>query len=293
MSNKNEILKKASSALIDILRGYSIIYADGKKFYFKHLTLKDHIFLDEKYNDFLESAKRSGIKTEDEIISLAIKNNYWTINKEEEIKSLEWSIKKLIQAMEKISDPIQKFSIKGNIEEKQASLKKINEDRNKISNYSAESFAENKKIKELMSCIFFKNNELTENLNDLESYNYISELFFKMSELSNQEVILNAAYSGAFFELFTLHYRQPHVIFNKSGFDLTIYQKNLLVNANALLNKFKNVSIPEGILDDPVKILKYVEKDNSNNSKSTYGIEDLRAKSEARGGTLKPEDFLS
>jgi hypothetical protein len=293
MKNKDEIFKKANSALIDIVRGYSIIYVDSKKFYFKHLTLRDHLSLDERYDQYIKDAQKSGIKTEEEIIALAIKNNYWTINKEDEIKSLDWSIKKLEQAREKMSDPLQKYSIKANIEEKIATLNKIKQDRSKIANYSAENFAQNKKIRELISSTFFKDQEFKETLGESEAYSYISELFEKMSDLSDKEIILNAAYLGSFFELFTLHYRQPHVVFGKSGFDLTIYQKNLLVYANSLLNKFKNVSIPDGILDDPVKILNYVEKDHSADSKTTYGIEDLREKSAARGGSLKAEDFLT
>ena len=293
MKNKDEILKKANSALIDIVRGYSIIYADGKKFYFKHLTLNDYLFLDERCNQYIHDAQKSGIKTEDEIIALAIKNNYWTINKEEEIKSLDWTIKKLEQAKEKMSDPVQKYSIKANIEEKIATLKKINDDRAKIANYSAENFAQNKKIRELMSLTFFKDQEFKETLDEIEAYSYISELFGKMYELSDKEILLNTAYSTSFFELFVLHYRQPHVVFNKSAFDLTMYQKNLLVYSNSLLTKFKNISIPDSILNDPVKILNYVEKDNASESKTTYGIEDLREKSAARGGSLKAEDFLT
>ena len=293
MKDKDDVLRKANSALIDIVRGYSIIYVNSKKFYFKHLTLRDYIFLDEKYEEYINDAQRSGIKTEDEIIALAIKNNYWSINKEEEIKSLDWSIKKLDQARIKMSDPMQKYLIKGNINEKELALKKIKEDRAKISSYSAESFAQNKKIRELMLLTFFKDQNFEEPLGEMQSYEYIYELFDKMSELLDKKNILNAAYSTSFFELFVLNYRQPHIVFDKSGFNLTIYQKNILVYANSLLNKFKNVSIPDEILDDPVKIFDYIEKDRSSDSKTTYGIEDLREKSAANGGSLKAEDFLT
>jgi hypothetical protein len=75
--------------------------------------------------------------------------------------------------------------------------------------------------------------------------------------------------------------------------DMTVFQKNLLVYANALLNKLKNVSIPENILDDPIKVLNYKEVEKDSGKKTSIGLDDLKEKSAKNGGELKPEDFLT
>jgi hypothetical protein len=62
--------------------------------------------------------------------------------------------------------------------------------------------------------------------------------------------------------------------------------------ASALLNKLKNVDMPDDIKDDPLKIIKYVEP-KTTDPDTTEGIEDIKAKMSKRGGSLKAEDLLS
>jgi hypothetical protein len=293
MKNKDELNSKAHSALIDIVRGFSIIHTENHEFYFKHFTLSEILLIEETYDFYLRSAKKAGIKTEKEIIDSAIKNGYWTIDKEEEIKSLKWMMTKLVEAEKKMNDPIQKLSLKQNVESKSKDLEKLKNEKDLLVKFSAENFAQNKKFKNLIANCFFKDKSFTEPVSEEESIIYHSELFNKMSDLNSKEIIVYSAYNPSFFELMSLHYRQPHVIFNKSGFDLTIYQKNILIYANSLLNKFKNYSIPDSILEDPIKILDYVEKEDAKKSNVSHGVEDLKIKSAARGGSLKAEDFLT
>ena len=59
-----------------------------------------------------------------------------------------------------------------------------------------------------------------------------------------------------------------------------------------MLNKLRNVKIPDEISDDPIKIFNYEEKEESE-GKVSHGVDDLKMKSKARGGKLKAEDFLS
>ena len=85
------------------------------------------------------------------------------------------------------------------------------------------------------------------------------EFFKKISYFNEDNFLLNVSYHTVFFDLYSLNYRQPEVIFKRSGLDLTVFQKNLLTYANAVLNKLKNVSVPSALLKDPVKILEYEE----------------------------------
>jgi hypothetical protein len=291
--NKKDLLKKAEIALLDIIRGYSILGSSKEELYFKHFSLLDSLVFEEEYNKNLASARRSGIKDEDSIIKEAIKSKKWSIAKEEEIKSLIWSIDKLSAAAKKISDVFQRRSAEENVKSKQEALAKIQEERREICSFSAESFAETKKIKSIILSSIYKDVGFTEKLEGQEALSYSKAFFDKISMLNDSKIIATAAYNTSFFEIFSLNYRNPHVLVNKFGMEMTLFQKNLLVYANALLNKLKNVNVPESILDDPIKVLNYKEVEKDSGKKTSVGLNDLKEKSAKNGGQLNPEDFLT
>lgn len=248
--------------------------------------------LEEFYESCLKKAIKNGIKSEKELVEFAIKKKFWSKEKEEEVKSLEWSIDKLIKAKNKTSDPNQKKSIEDSILEKQSKIKEISEKRKAITNVSAENFAENQKIKFLLKKTCFYDKSFLDPVSEDDLFLYLIPCMNALGDFNDRVFLLNVAYNTSFFEMFCLHYRQPHVIFGKSSFDLTLFQKNLLIYSNSLLNKLKNYSIPENILKDPVKVLEYEESKDKQKNK-TEGIEDLNQKFKKSGGVLKPEDFLS
>lgn len=282
---------KINLALLDINRGYSILNACGRDFYFRHFSLYDLLIVDEEYEKALKHAQKTGIQPEESLIQQAIKQGSWTKTKEEEIKSLEWTSEKLGVSLKKNKDLVQRKAIKDSIAQKEVLLTKLKDERRKITSYSAESFAENKRIRFLLGlCCFFDKN-FSERIDDSCIFDYSISCFKKIGEFNEKNFLLDVSYNSSFFELFVLHYRQPHVIFNKSGLDLTVFQKSLLVYSNSLLNKLKNVSIPDEIAGDPLKILEYDEKEAK--GKTSQGLGDLEEKAKSRGGTLKPEDYLT
>ena len=289
--SKEKQTPKINLALLDINRGYSKLNASGRDFYFRHFTLEDVLLMEEEYNSAFIHAQKMGIKSEETLIQEAYKTGIWKKAKEEEIKSLEWTSSKLSETLKKNKDFVQREAIKKSIADKKTQLLKLQEERRKITNYSAESFAENKRIKFLLAlCCFFDKN-FTEKIDEENIFEYSLECFKKIGEFNEKNFILDVAYNTSFFELFVLHYRQPHVIFGKSGLELSVFQKSLLVYSNSLLNKLKSVSIPDEIANDPAKILEYDEKEAK--GKTSQGLDDLKEKAAARGGTLKPEDYLT
>ena len=291
--DKTELLKKAEIALLDILRGYSILNTGSRELYFKHFTLLDSLGFEEEYNRSLTSAKRSGIKDEAHIIKEAIKSKKWSVQKEEEIKSLIWTIDKLSAAAKKISDRYQRKSTEENVKAKQEELAKIQSDRREICSFSAESFAETKKIKKIIVSSLYKDGGFIDLFEEDEAFSYSKELFDKISVLNDSQIISTAAYNTSFFEVFSINYRTPHVLLDNVGMNMTVFQKNLMVYANAILNKLKNVSIPDNIQEDALKILNYKEIETKSNNKTSVGMEDLKEKSAKNGGQLNPEDFLT
>lgn len=290
---KKEILKKAEIVLLDIIRGYSIINAGSRELYFRHFTLLESLGFEEEYNKSLASAKRSGIKDEASIIQEAIKVKKWSVQKEEEIKSLIWSIDKLSAAAKKITDYFQRKSAENNVKSQQEELVKLQEARREVCSFSAESFAETKKIKKIIISSLYRDSSFEDRFEEQEAFSYSKEFFEKISLLNDSQIVAAAAYNTAFFEIFSLNYRTPHVLLNKVGMDMTVFQKNLMVYANAILNKLRNVSVPENILDDPIKVLNYKEMEKATGNKTSVGLEDLKEKSAKNGGQLNPEDFLT
>lgn len=291
--DKKELLKKAEIVLLDIIRGYSVLHAGSRELYFKHFTLLDSLGFEEEYEKSLISAKRSGIKDEAVIIKEAIKAKKWSIQKEEEIKALIWTIDKLGAASKKISDHFQRKNAEQSVKDKQIELAKIQDERKEICSFSAESFAETKKVKRIILSSLYKDSSFVDRFEEQEAFSYSKEFFEKISALNDSQIIATAAYNTSFFEVFSINYRTPHVLLNKVGMEMTVFQKNLMVYANALLNKLRNVSVPEAILDDPIKVLNYKEIEKDSGKKTSVGLDDLKEKSAKNGGQLNPEDFLT
>lgn len=289
---KNEDDKYATN-LLDIVRGYSVLTKSGKSFYFKHFKVVDLLELDYLQEIDIAESKKIGIKKQEDLLDIAIKRKVWSVAKEEEIKSLGWILKKSIVALDKITDPFQRKNFNAQIENQENDLKKLEEEKAKICSYSAEGLSEVKKIKRMEEKALFLDKDLTQQKLDNEDISVTRGLFDKYQELNNRNNILRASYFGGFFDLFTAQNGNSiQLLGDKSFCDITSFQKSLLVLSNALLNKLKNTKMPDEIYGDPVKMLSYEEKEEGE-KKVSHGVDDLRAKSKARGGKLKPEDFLS
>jgi hypothetical protein len=212
--------------------------------------------------------------------------------KEDKLKSTIWMIKKSEAALSKIEDANQRKIFNNQIESQRNDLKKIQDEKAKITNYSAEHLAQIKKIKKMVSSSVFLNKDFSEKLKEEHQMPLTAILFAKFNHLNSRETCLKASYNGGFFDFYVAQTGNPLSIFGVTFDKLTCFQKNLIVYSNALFNKIKNVSIPSEIADDPVKVYEYEEKPHQE-SKTSHGVDDLRTKMAMMGGELKAEDFLS
>ena len=285
--------ENAAADLIDIVRGFSIFPYLGKKFFFKHFLAMDFIALDIEQAADLEVSKKSGILTEKELLDNATKSGVWSTAKEENIKSLQWMIKRSTTALNKINDPTQRRVFKGQIDNQEEELKEAQLERRKITSYSAEHLTELKRVKKVFKRSVFCDQEFKETPSkDLEIV-LTTLLFSRYNQLMQYDRILEASYFGGFFELFSAQHGNSVQLLDTSFHKITIFQKSLLVLSNSLLNKMKNTKIPDEIYGDPVKMFNYEEKPEDEDKGISHGADDLRRKIKARGGELKPEDFLS
>ena len=210
---------------------------------------------------------------------------------EDEITSLGWTIKNSIKFLEKMNDPISKKSFESQIDEQKAELQKLQNKKDKISAYSAESLAQQKRLSKMMINSLFYDKKFKEKINE-DDIGLIGPLVFsKFAELANKENILRASFLTYFFEVF-MSTTNCLDLFKVKFMDLTIFQKGLISYSRSLLQKMQNTKIPDKIYGDPVKMFNYVEVEAGEENKSE-GIEDIKRKMKARGGELKAEDLLS
>ena len=269
-----------------------MLKVSDKNYYFKHFLFTEILQLDEEQKTDVANSIKSGIHTEDQLIKEAKKAGSWSDSEEEKIKSLEWMIKKSTTALAKIQDPTQRKVFNSQIENQRKEVQDLSFKRKRIISYSAESLSEIKKVKKMVCQCVYLDKQFSENLEEVSDTDITEALFKRYAELSSKENVLGASFFGGFFDIYAAQYRDPLKLFNVNFNTITIFQKNLLILSNALFNKMKNVRIPEEISNDPLKILEYEEKEEGE-AKVTHGIDDLKLKMKARGGSLKAEDFLT
>ncbi len=283
---------QAAAHLLDISRGFSVLNLKDKNCYFRHFTIGEMLEFDEFQKIEFNRAVKTGIQTEQELIESAIDMGSWSKENEEKIKSLKWMVNQSTKALEKMSDLNQRRVFSSQIEKNRKELEIINQKRSKICSYSAEHLSEQKRCEKMIASALFHDKEFQNPLEEDEKLQLANVVFLKFGELSNKKNLLFAVYKSYFFDVFTAQSRNPLKLFGADFLTLTVFQKNLLSYANALLNKMKNVRIPDEIAGDPVKMFDY-EEPKDREAKVSHGLDDLKQKMQMRGGELKAEDLLT
>ena len=285
-------MNEENSLLLDILRGYSKITHKYKNYYFKHFGLYDSLKLEEFELDCVIEAKKQGIKGKDELIELAIKRGGWSKQEEASMKDLNWMINKSRKAASKISDNNTLKAFEDSIQKQVDELNALRAKKNQFISHSAENLGKSKRANREIFLSLFYDKEMTENVSEDDLYFLISEVNSKIEGLTSVENLLKVAFDSYFFDIYTLNYRDPNKILDTNIYKITIWQKSLLSYASILLNKLKNMDIPDDIREDALKIYNFQPKENtSQDNKVTEGVSDLRAKMAQNGGKLTADDF--
>lgn len=278
-----------SEYLLEVIQGYSEFNLDGETIYFRHPKIIDNLKLEKFYADNLAESLKNGIQSEESILKRYVEIGVWSQNKEDEMKSLQWQWNKMNEAIQKISDPMQKAGAEKKLEGLYERLKSLESERSKLVQWSAESLARAKKWRGSFEDHLFKDANFSEKfkINYMDAIPIIERIY----QLNNSKLCIHASYSGEFFEMFCLFQGSPKEIFGKTAFEMTQYQIKILSYANLIFNKIKNVEMPKSVFSDPEKIINFVRQDK-NQKNTTDGIKDLKNKSIAKKGQLSAEDFL-
>ena len=197
MSNqkkKKQRNENLSLILLDISRGYSAIKAENKNFYFKHFNISEMLAFDEFEEIEFEAAVQRGIQTEQQLIDKAIERKYWSIEKEDKIKSMEWTINHSLKALNKMQDENQKRVFSKQIEDQRNKSAVLKAQRQSICLYSAEELSHQKRYKKMVQDSFYYDQELKEQIKDKETSFLTKPLFKKFTKLSDKNTLLKTAF---------------------------------------------------------------------------------------------------
>tara|TARA_R110001632_G_scaffold122720_10_gene235440 strand:+ start:3153 stop:4022 length:870 start_codon:yes stop_codon:yes gene_type:complete len=288
----NEDDSSISILLLDVYRGYSVFEFENQKFYVKHFSVMDMLESEEFYEESIKRAIKTGIKTEKQLLASANKSKVWTTKDEDKRSSLKWMIGKSETALEKITDNNQRNAFYKQIITQQKELEEVDEKRNSVVSYSAESLSERKKTAEMLKDNIFLDKGLSVKAEDPISPFLSGMVLSKISQMSSRSNVIKMVYSSNFFDVFVVQYRNPIAMFGGTASEMSIFQKSLLSYGHALLQKMKNTTFPDSVFGNPVKMFDYKESTKVEGKKSE-GISDIKEKMAKNGGKLKAEDLLT
>lgn len=280
--------------LYDIINGYSTLKnAQGREFFFKHISNFGALKADRIYEDALSSAIRKGIAPADKILEEAILYGAWSIEDDELIKAKEWELSNLERMHKKTTNALQKQHIATNIENKQKEIEEKAKKKRELCALSAENLAEKKRLEYLVTSNCFVNKKCSKKyVLQTDDSQVLQEFLLRFN---NKNHLIKCAYCPSFFELFMIYRKIPHYIFSRqqTAFEMTCYQKNLIVYAGILLNKLEygGENLTDQIRENPIALFNF-DPEAKKQTTTTDGIEDLR-EAQKRKGKITPEDLLS
>ncbi len=279
MDNKSSL--NYEELFYEIICGYTLYKIDNYNIYFKHPTIIESFGVNSKYKNLLEAAKQKGLPTEEEKIKEAIEGGWWTSKKESEIKILQRSKSNLKKTKLSLQFPTEKRAIDKQIKKVESILITLIKERNEIINYTAEDYANNRFVDELIVFNTYKDASLQNKFfSDFSDYYDIDEDFFEklkktfgifQHKISELHIKLLAA--SGFFQNLVFLTENPEVFWGKKLLDCTKYQSDILIYGKLYKNTIKSYAesgspVPENILEDPEKFIGWLEDQNKSYKKA-------------------------
>jgi hypothetical protein len=280
--------------LAEIIDGCSLLsVGKGVTYYFKHPIVKDVLKESLQKRDLEKQADRIGLKNNEELLSIAYNSGRWSKEKDDTIKGLEFSIKSKNNILNKIQDIHIKKTVLQQIADDKNELKKLSNQKTALILASKEAFVEKKLISILYSGRLFYDKSFENPLEEKDLNKTFKFYIEKFLQLNDRDNLLRVAFCNDFFDYFVI-YEDISKIFDKPALELTIFQKNILIYGNVLINKLKNSSkMPNEIKLNPIKIYEWSE-DGKNRSQDDEDF-NIREKVKRAGGleNMKPEDKIT
>ena len=279
----------SDSVLFEILDKKSQIFCGADCVYFGHQSIFLHLQQERKCSFFKEQGRRSGLLPEDELLKDAVKNGGWSKEKEDLMKLISWEVGKMMKAYDKITDPSIKKNNLERLEQRKKDLAEIKAERDSICSFSLERYVTVKSSFFICRENLFYDESLTENISETDAQRFVPAYIEKSQELGNRDNILRAAFRPEIFDFFSIYKNAPGEIIKGSIYEMTFFQKDLIVYGNYLFQKLSNNDVPDWARTDAVRLFEWKRED-----KETEDV-NIRKIVEKAGGVdkIRPEDKLT
>jgi hypothetical protein len=279
----------------EILAGKSrVLPENGGVFFYKHPTLFELEMSGEFKERYTLRAKQGGMLDEQEMLQAAKSNGGWSVEKEAEITELKWLAEKQEKALKKVADePSLLQTFQNNLNETTHRLEELRIKREALTRFSLENYVSEKVNMELFRRFIFDDEDCIEPTDQATVMSIMPTFMTKYDDLMDQDATLRRCYNPSFFELFLLSSADPLKIFGKNIYELTIFQKNLLVYSFVLRRKIDNIpDIPASVIDNPIALYNYDPDEKNGGQQEEMNIREFV---NSRGGeeNLKPEDYVT
>lgn len=242
----------------EILAGYSSV--SFNKSYVKHLTDSDYGLLEDKSDEFLEMARKSGLQSEKDLLLVLDQEKHWTKSEEENYQGLIQEIRDLADQRRKLVLPEQIEQLSAFIKEREDKLNLLHKERSELLSVTAESFSEKKQQEEVLKISFYKDSTLKELLYSHDEFDEIerdelNKLFMAYASVSSPFVdrnIQKVSVCSFFLNSFRLCQENALNFYGKPVSQLSIYQIRLFEHGktnNAILEA-ENQGPPEEYYKD-------------------------------------------
>jgi len=254
-----------------IVNGFTIKEISEEKYYFKHPSIAEHFCIYNNYDLILESCRKKGLPTEQEKIEEAIKGGWWSGAKESEINILKKTISNLNKTKNKLVLPSQKKSIDLQIKKNEAILLTFLKERKEVTNLTAEEYANERFVDEMIIALTFRDPNLSIKYFDNSDFyelsdrdcEQIKEEFNKNINMFSNYYIKCIAASGFFQNLVYLN-EDAFSFWGRPTSQCTKYQIDVLVYGKMYKNLIKSYhendkNVPDDIMEDPEKFISWVD----------------------------------
>lgn len=264
----------------EIIQGFTEVNIFGTPVFIKHVDLKDVIFLKKTREEYLNKAIDLGVMKEKDLLDFLNKEGTWSEEEENFVEKKEIEIRNLKKTLEKSIIKKQKKALEERIKDLEEKVESNRKKRNALVRNTAEEYADKRSNESFIQKGIYKDKNLKELYFSKEDFDELSvEDLSKIYLIYNMEVnkfnndnLKQISIEPFFTSIYNLFGKDLSRFFEKSHFDLSHYQVNLLNFAKMFSSIFQNYEIPEDKIKDAGKILDFIE--DSKNKKKT--IEDSK-----------------
>lgn len=234
--------------------------------YIKHFNLFEQSEIEQKRENYINSAKEKGLPTIKEALVLLNEEGNWTAAEEALVNQEQLFIDKLAEQKKNTYLKSQIDSFNSQLDEAYARINKLKNKRNKYLGNTCENYADQRVTEDYIKDGLFKDVDCSisffseEDFDDLDLsglsafIGHFNDLSVKMNDSNLQRMVLQD-----FFSYYMPYCEDPIHFFGKPVVKLTLNQLKTLLYSRYFKNILSNNdNIPEQYRKDPEKIIDYV-----------------------------------